>query len=189
MSDHRSLELAGTAPPAGQQLSNQAIIADIGGSTYGIPVQDLVEVEHVPNIAPVPNTRDWLRGVVNLRGAILTLIDPARLLDVGEWNPSPLSRMLVVDREDPVALAVDRLRGMRQLNDPVSLDLLDDMPGKVADYVEAIYRDGDAFIRVVDIRRLLNDADTAASRSSESMPHAGGGPLEDDISVMERGAS
>lgn len=189
MSDHQSLELAGTVTPTGQQKSNQVIIADIGGVTYGIPVDDLVEVEHVPNVAPVPHTEDWLHGVVNLRGSILTLVDPARLLDAGAWTPSPLSRMLVVGRDDPVALAVDRLRGMQQMTDPVSPDLLEDMPGKVADYVEAIYRDGDKFISVIDVRRLLDDADHASNHSNESMPMAGGRPPGGDVPAMERDAS
>ena len=189
MSDHSSLELAGTAVESRQDLGNQIIVVDIGNHPYAISVDDLVEVEHVPNVAPVPHTEYWIHGVVNLRGSILTLVDPARLLDVGSWSQTTQSRMLVVGRDDPVALAVDRLLGMRQLSEVVSPDVLDEMPGRVGDYIEAIYRDGDRFISVLDIRRILDEADRASHRSGESTPIVGGGSLGSEVSVMERGAS
>lgn len=189
MSDHRSLELAGIETQTGQHLSNQVIIADIGDGTYGIPVDDLLEVEHVPNVAPVPDTEEWIQGVVNLRGSILTLVDPARLLGIGSFKNTHLARILIVGRDDPVALAVDRLRGMRQLSDPVAPEILEDLPGTVARYAESMYRDGDRYITVLNTRRLLDDAEEASRRSNESRSLARGRPPEGAVSAMEGGAA
>lgn len=189
MSDHRSLELAGTQARPGQTPGNQVIIADFGEGTFGISVDDLLEVEQIPNVAPVPHTEDWIHGVVNLRGSILTLVDPARLLEIGHWQPTPQSRMLIVGRDDPVALAVDRLRGMRQLQEPVSPEILDQMPGRVSTYAEAIYRDGESYVTLLNVRRLLDDADQTSRRSNESIVFDGGRPPAGDVSEIERGAS
>lgn len=189
MSSHQSLELAGTAAQLGQQLGNQIIVADIGGASYGIPVDHLLEVEYVPNVAPVPHTEDWLHGVVNLRGSILTLIDPARLLNIGAWARTPQSRMLVVGRDDPVALAISQLRGMRQFTDPVSPELVERMPGRVAEYVQAVYRDGDRFLIVLDIGRLLDDADRFSNRSNETRSVVGDHTPAGHVPVFERGDS
>ena len=189
MSSHSSLELAGTEEQLGHDLSSQVIAFDIGDAAYGFPVDALVEVDHVPNIAPVPHSEAWIRGVVNLRGSILTLIDLASLLQIGEWQPTPLSRMLVVGREDPVAIAVDRLRGMRQFSETVSPDILVNMPGRVADYAQTIYREGDDFLTVLDVERTLDDADQSSSRVHEPLPALGDRSVGDLLPVMERGDS
>jgi purine-binding chemotaxis protein CheW len=162
-------------------------VADIGGVSYGIPVADLLEVEYVPNIAPVPHTADWLHGVVNLRGAILTLIDPARLLQVGAWGRTPQARMLVVGREDPVALAISQLRGMRQFTEPVSPDLVERMPGRVAEYVETVYRDGENFLIVLAIKRILDDADRFSRRQNETRTVIGDPSPGGHVPALERG--
>jgi purine-binding chemotaxis protein CheW len=189
MSNHQSLELAGAEAQLGQQLGDQIIVATIGDASYGIPVEHLLEVEYVPNVAPVPHTADWIRGVVNLRGAILTLIDPARLLQVGAWTRTPQSRMLVVGREDPVAFAVSHLRGMHQFTDPVSPDLIEDMPGRVSDYIQAAFRDEDEFLIVLDIRRLLDDAEQATPRLNETRTIVGDHSPGGHVPVLERGDS
>jgi purine-binding chemotaxis protein CheW len=189
MSSHQSLELAGSDAQLGQQLGDQLIVADIGGTSYGIPVDHLLEVEYVPNVAPVPNTEDWIHGVVNLRGSILTLIDPARLLHIGNWSRTPQSRMLIVERDDPVALAVSQLRGMRHFSDSVSPDLIESMPGRVAEYVQSVYRDGDNFLIVLDVIRLLKDAGQWPNRTNETRSVVGDHAPIGHVPALERGDS
>ncbi len=189
MSSHQSLELAGIETQRGRQLGDQIIVAELDGVSYGFPVEHLLEVEYVPNVAPVPHTADWLHGVVNLRGAILTLIDPARLLEIGAWTRTPYSRMLVVGREDPVALAIGRLRGMGQFTDPVSPELVEHMPGRVAEYVQAVFRDGDHFLIVLAVDRLLDDADQFSNRTNETRSVVGDHTPVGHVPVIERGDS
>jgi purine-binding chemotaxis protein CheW len=189
MSSHSSLELAGAEAQLGRQLGDQIIVADIGGVSYGVPVDDLLEVEYVPNVAPVPHTEDWLHGVVNLRGSILTLMDPARLLEVGTWTRTPQARMLVVGRDDPVALAIGQLRGMRHFTEPVSPELVEHMPGRVADYVKTVYRDGANFLIVLNIQRLLDDADHFSRRQNETRSVVGDPSPGGHVPAMERGDS
>ena len=192
MSSHSSLELVGAAGEPNLDLGSQVIAFDIGNASYGIPIDSLVEVDRVPNVAPVPHSETWIRGVVNLRGSILTLIDLAALLQIGTWRPTPQSRMLVIGREDPVAISVDQLRGMRQFSESVSPDILDHMPGRVADYAQTIYREGDDFLTVLDIQRALDDADQASGRVHELLPVAvspGNHSTGDHLPAKERGNS
>jgi purine-binding chemotaxis protein CheW len=188
--ERQSIELAATGERQDHLLAGeQIIIVELDGTPYGIPIEFVQEVEQVPSVAPVPHTADWLHGVVNLRGSILTLVDPANLLEVGVWRRSATARMLVVGRDDPAALAVDRLLGMRRLTEQVAPEVAGDMPGRVAEFVTAIYRDGDDFISVLDIRRLLDDAERVSNQLSDLVSISAGGRLPGgDVSVQERGA-
>jgi chemotaxis signal transduction protein len=164
------IELATAERPNDALLAGaQYIIVDLAGASYAVPLGVVHEVEHVPKLAPVPHSRPWIRGVVNLRGSVLTLMDPAALLEVGVWERTPDARMLVVGGDDPLALAVDRLRGMRRLAGEVEASLAANLPGKVAEYSLGVYRDAGTWLIVLDIARLLDDADdTRAARGGES---------------------
>lgn len=165
MDRRRGIELATAERPNEALLAGaQHIIVDLAGASYAVPLGVVQEVEHVPKIAPVPHSRAWIRGVVNLRGTLLTLVDPAALLELGVWERAADARMLVVGGDDPSALVVDRLRGMRRLAGEVESSLAANLPGKVAEYSLGVYRDAGTWLIVLDIARLLDDADDARAR-------------------------
>lgn len=162
MDGRRGIELATAERPSDALLAGgQYIIIDLAGASYAVPLGAIQEVEHVPKIAPVPHSRAWIRGVVNLRGSVLTLVDPAALLELGVWSRTPDARMLVVGGDDPVALVVDRLRGMRRLAGEVEATLAENLPGQVARYSLGIHRDAGQWLTVLDLARLLDAADDA----------------------------
>jgi len=60
----------------------------VGRESYGIPITTLHEIVRVPEITAVPDAPDYLEGVINLRGKIVSVVDlrkrfgkPATALD------------------------------------------------------------------------------------------------------------
>jgi purine-binding chemotaxis protein CheW len=47
----------------------------IGRETYGVPITSLHEIVRVPEITAVPDAPDYLEGVINLRGKIVSVMD------------------------------------------------------------------------------------------------------------------
>src|ERR1035437_2345277 len=47
----------------------------IGRETYGVPITSLHEIVRVPEITAVPDAPDYLEGVINLRGKIVSVVD------------------------------------------------------------------------------------------------------------------
>jgi len=68
----------------------------VGRETYGVPITSLHEIVRVPEITPVPDAPDWMEGVINLRGKIVSVIDLRKRL--GQKNPalSKRTRIMVV---------------------------------------------------------------------------------------------
>ena len=69
---------------AGAQLSTGADIMSrefhivgfqVGRETYGVPITSLHEIVRVPEITAVPDAPEYLEGVINLRGKIVSVID------------------------------------------------------------------------------------------------------------------
>lgn len=137
--------------------SDQFVIVELNASVFAISLGDVLEVEQIPSIALAPGARPWIEGVVNLRGSVLTLVDLAQLLGMPARQKTNAARMLVVSREDPVALAVDRLRGMRRLTHPIRSPIIEHLPGTASRYCSGLYRQDGEYVAALDVLRLLDD--------------------------------
>jgi purine-binding chemotaxis protein CheW len=67
-------ELSGGAP-ANVQNSLQLIAFSIGEQTYGVEITTVREIRAWNGATPLPNTREYVRGVINLRGTIVPIFD------------------------------------------------------------------------------------------------------------------
>ncbi|HUI55918.1 MAG TPA: chemotaxis protein CheW [Bryobacteraceae bacterium] len=66
------------------------------------------EVVRLRRTTPVPHAPEYLLGVMNLRGKIVSVIDLARKLELGAAEPGEKSRVYIVrDRSELVGLLVD----------------------------------------------------------------------------------
>jgi len=68
----------------------------LGGESYGFPLERVREVVKPGPITPVPSLPEHILGVMNLRGEILPILDPKRLLGLGAGAPGPEGRIIVV---------------------------------------------------------------------------------------------
>jgi purine-binding chemotaxis protein CheW len=75
---------------------------------YGVDVKFVQEIRRVGEITPVPRAPEVIRGVINLRGRILPVVDLKRKLGLGEVETTKASRVVVVRLRDRVmGLLVD----------------------------------------------------------------------------------
>ncbi|MFZ0732481.1 MAG: chemotaxis protein CheW [Candidatus Sulfotelmatobacter sp.] len=80
----------------------------VGRETYGVPITSLHEIVRVPEITAVPDAPDYLEGVINLRGKIVSVMDLRKRF--GEKNAAlkKQNRILVVEHTGRLAgLIVD----------------------------------------------------------------------------------
>jgi len=91
----------------------------LAGSRYAVSVPHVLEIDRVPSITPVPNVPTWIRGIVNVRGEILSVIDFRAFLGCEEPHQGEQNRMLVVKaRSDDImtSLVVDQVLGIVPLS-------------------------------------------------------------------------
>jgi purine-binding chemotaxis protein CheW len=69
----------------------------IGRETYGVPITSLHEIVRVPEITAVPEAPDYMEGVINLRGKIVSVIDLRKRLGEKKVTASRRNRILVVE--------------------------------------------------------------------------------------------
>ena len=71
----------------------------VGRETYGVPITSLHEIVRVPEITAVPDAPEYLEGVINLRGKIVSVIDLRKRFGEASASPNRRNRILVVEHK------------------------------------------------------------------------------------------
>jgi len=91
---------------AGEAL--QILSFEVGTQTYGVPVGAVREIRGVTPATPLPDAPPYVRGVINLRGQVMPVIDLSERLGKGVAADSARQVIIVVEHHDDVAgLLVD----------------------------------------------------------------------------------
>lgn len=88
----------------------------LGGEAFLLAREETREVLAYPAaITRVPGARSWIRGLCNVRGQLLPVIDLRAFLGAGPTTVTRTSRVLVANhREIPAGLVVDEVMGFRR---------------------------------------------------------------------------
>ena len=123
---------------------------------YGVDVRQVQEIRRMSEITSVPRAPDFIRGVINLRGRILPVLDLKRKLGLGEVEASRATRIVVVRvKERLLGLLVD---GASQVL-KVEVSRIEPPPEEVVekggDYIRGVAKLEDRLIILVNLERLL----------------------------------
>lgn len=123
---------------------------------YGIPVVQVREVIRVSEITRVPQAPAHVRGVTNLRGRILPVVEIRTRLGLEPGVVSPRSRIVVVEVHDRViGLLVDAVLQVAK----VPLDTVAPPPDEVlspqADYISGVARWSSRLIILLELEKAL----------------------------------
>ena len=135
------------------------IIFSLGGSKYAVPIQQVLEVGEPQRITPVPNVPDWVLGVTNLRGDIISVVDCGAFLNLHEKASLTLSSMCVVrnKRQDMVtSLMVDNIEGMLNLEEQFIAQPEASDNNQILVFLQGIYEHGEQLLNVLNLEGLLS---------------------------------
>ncbi len=134
---------------------------------YGVDVKQVQEIRRVAEITSVPRAPEFVRGVINLRGRILPVLDLKRRLGLGEVGQDRAARIVVVRvKERMLGLLVDGASQVLKI--PVSH--IEPAPEEVVqrggDYIRGVAKLDDRLIILVDLERLLANELLAAGAAA-----------------------
>ncbi len=78
---------------------------------FGLPIDDVIEINRTLDVTPVPMAPEYVSGVVNLRGQILTAINLAARIGLfhDPAEKKEYNNVIMGNREEPVSLLVERI--------------------------------------------------------------------------------
>jgi purine-binding chemotaxis protein CheW len=128
----------------------------VGRETFGVPISLVHEIVRVPEITAVPEAPDYVEGVINLRGKIISVLDLRKRFGEKQITGSKKNRILVVEVEGKmVGLIVDAASEVLKLPETEI-----DLPPNVFDEGELNYVTGVGKLRgrliiMIDLTKIL----------------------------------
>jgi twitching motility protein PilI len=107
---------AGAAPDAAAGREWVGVAFRMGGETFLLAREETREVLGYPAaITRIPGAKSWVKGLANVRGQLLPMLDLRQFLGSGATTPQRNTRVVVVNhREIPAGLIVDEVLGFRR---------------------------------------------------------------------------
>jgi twitching motility protein PilI len=109
-------QTAGSAPDARAEPEWVGVAFRMGGETFLLAREETREVlGFPPAVTRIPGARAWLKGLANVRGQLLPILDLRQFLGSGVTTAGRNTRVIVVNhREVPAGLMVDEVLGFRR---------------------------------------------------------------------------
>src|SRR5690606_9561740 len=99
------------------QNTLQLIAVSIGEQTYGVEITTVREIRAWNGATPLPNTREFVRGVINLRGTIVPIFDLRARFGEGQTSPTKNHVVVVMSVGDKwVGILVDAVSDILTVN-------------------------------------------------------------------------
>lgn len=143
-----------------------------GNEYFGLKIQYVNEIIQIPPITAIPRTEDYIKGLINLRGKIIPVID-VRLRfkqEAFEYDDRTCIIVVMVDGV-VVGLIVEKIADVIEIKEenilpPPKVTRADKVDHK---FVYGIARVGNSVKLLLDPDKLLNDEDLAAIEQSNNM--------------------
>lgn len=143
-------------------LTNRFLTFRLGDEEYGIEIRYVIEIIGIQKIAAVPNMPVFIKGVVNLRGQVIPVMDVRTRFGMPEYHYDERTCIIVVRSEDSlIGLIVDTVKEVidipaENISAPPKV-----ARGNSAKYLQGIGRVDDSVKILIAVDALLQDEEHA----------------------------
>lgn len=137
----------------------------LNAERYAIPLLSVKEVIGLCDITPIPCSADYFKGVLNLRGQIISVIDLKKKLKIGEEAGSEPSIVIVDFESLQLGFVVDSVDKVCAW-DAGKTTPPPDTPFAIEHrFIAGVAQEKDALTLLLDLENVLSISDFAAARS------------------------
>ena len=145
-----------TAPE--DDLANISLTFYVGDTLYGLPLSNVLEIISVQPIATVPGVPAYVKGIINLRGGIVPVVDIRLKFGREEKEYDDLTSIIITELRDmTVGIIVDRVSNVVSLEN-LDMSSLPEFNNVNANrYMTSVARLGTELLMNLDCETILED--------------------------------
>jgi purine-binding chemotaxis protein CheW len=135
-----------------------------GGQEFCVDVMAVREIRGWTPATPLPHAQDYVRGIINLRGAVLPIIDLGSRLGLGVAEPSARSVIIVACvRDQTVGMLVDAVSDILTVTDEMIQPTPNVACSTVKSFVKGIITVDGRMISLMSVDDVLPDIEAEAA--------------------------
>ncbi|RLT43852.1 MAG: chemotaxis protein CheW [Chloroflexi bacterium] len=146
----------------------QLVVFDLAGESYGVNIGTVREIIRMQAVTHVPETPEFVEGVINLRGRVIPVVDLRKRFGLAVTEQTAESRIVVVDiTGHDIGVIVDAVTEVLRV--PGSAIESDSALVTTEDsyYMDGIAKIGARLLILLDLDRVLQLGDDTANRIAE----------------------
>ena len=137
-------------------MSNQILVFNINNELYGIDILKVQEILNFIQPTPIPNCPDYLKGIINLRGTIILVIDlRARFHFDAPMDPDNCVIVVVAIGNKKYGLVVDSVSDVLTINEENIQEDIDIHSGIDNRYIMGLVKANEQMIILVNIDKVF----------------------------------
>ncbi len=156
-----------TAPPSGTSAAREYLVFTLGQEEYGIDILKVQEIRGYDAVTAIANTPAFIKGVINLRGTIVPIVDLRIKFSLGRAEYDPFTVVIILNvAHRVIGIVVDGV------SDVITLPAEQIRPAPEfggtldTEYIQGLGTLDDRMIIMADIERLMT------SREMELIDHS-----------------
>ena len=156
------LTLSGGSRAQAAVAASELLTFSLGAEYYGVDILKVQEIRGYDTVTRIPDAPTWLKGVINLRGTIVPVIDLRIKFRLSKVEYNEFTVMIILSLSNrTVGIVVDAVSDVTQLG----VDQIKPAPefgaGVDTQYISGLGALDDRMLILVDIERLLQADDLA----------------------------
>ncbi len=135
----------------------QLVTFSLGGEEFALEILKVQEINRMVDITQVPKTPDFVKGVINLRGKVVPVIDLRKRLGLSETEKTTQSRIMVVEvAGNTVGLIVDSVSEVLRLPAQTVEPAPPFVSSVETEYIMGVGKVGERLVILLDINKVFN---------------------------------
>ena len=127
----------------------------LGEHHFGVDVNTVQEIIRYQKMTPVPLADPVIRGLINLRGQIVTAMDLRRRIEMDDLPADKKSMNVVIRTEDgAISLLVDEIGDVISVEDQAFEDCPETLKGVARDLIKGAYKLEKKLLLILDTKKV-----------------------------------
>jgi len=130
----------------------QVVVFNIGDEQFAVETSKVQSINDLMKITKVPKAPEYIKGLINLRGNILSILDINLLLNMNLSNENNDNIIILKLEEELVGITVDAVDEVMEFTEDQLEKVYNDMDRP---YIKGVINLKDRIITLIDIDKLL----------------------------------
>ena len=138
----------------------QLVVFGLGKEEYAVAISQVKEIILYSGATQLPNTPEYMEGIINLRGKVIPVIDLALRLKVPAQKEINKRALIIETTGQEIGIVVDEVTEVIRIQDTA----IEPSPavGTNNAYIRGIGKDGDRLLILLDVGLLFGEKDLEA---------------------------
>lgn len=138
----------------------QLVGFNLGDEEFGVDILKVQEINRMVDITKVPQSPDFVEGVINLRGEIIPVIDLRKRFGLSKKEADRQTRIIVAEVGDStLGFVVDAVSEVIRIKSNTVEPPPKIVQGQHADYIHGVGKIDDRLLMLIDIDKVLSQSE------------------------------